>query len=193
VSVLRSDGIFVALRILLMLACLGRSLCGQSIPKGWRPFVSETAGYAVYFPDSWHILPPDLPTLYIVNFPPSQRARAVILPKGGAAIGVVPPPKGVATIEDWVKKDTTRAVVESKDYLTLTRKDSGEPLQVTEVVSRRNDTGEENGGVDCYFEVSGHLFVARLIYWQGNPNVESYRQVLHKIIESLILTDHAKP
>jgi hypothetical protein len=41
--------------------------------------------------------------------------------------------------------------------------------------------------VDCYFEISGRLFVARLTYWKGDPNAERYRQTLYGIIQRVAL------
>src|SRR5580698_7084434 len=70
-----------------------------------QTFASSTGGYLVKYPETWHQFPPRLPTLFIVNFPPSQRAHAVVLPEGGASIAVTPAPIGVSNAEEWYARD----------------------------------------------------------------------------------------
>ncbi len=183
----------LVLKIMLPLVYAACGAFGQPSVAGWHKFVSTVASYVVYYPESWYILQPDLRTLYIINFPPSQRVKAVVLPEGGASIAIVPPPNGATTIEEWIRRDGTTRTRVSRVFLTITTMASSKPLPVTEVMSQWGDTREESEEVDSYFEISGHLFGARLIYWKGDPSREEYRRVLHKMLETITLTDTTRP
>ena len=158
-------------------------LSGQQPTKGWRKFVSADGGYVAYFPEPWHVLAPDEPTLYVVNFPPSQRVRAVIRPDKGASISITPAPNGMAGIEEWISHNFRSAEQQSKNPITLQTSDSKQQMPVTEVVWHEDSTGVVEEGVDCYFEISKHLFLARLEYWKGDSSALHYREVLHQMVE----------
>jgi hypothetical protein len=173
-------------------ACLALS---QAPPKGWNRFVSTVGGYAVNYPSSWRLLNPDLPTLEIVNFPSSQQVRAVILPRNGAMIAIVPAPGGIRSIEDWIKTDFEKTGKVSTSARTLQRTiASKQPLQVTEVSGQWGQDVQETGeDINDYFEISGRLFVARLSYWKGDPNAAQHREVLRTILESISTVGQPKP
>lgn len=152
-------------------------------PQGWKQFTSVAGGYIAYYPEPWQIfLLSGQPNLDIVNFPPSQRVRAVILPANGARIYVGPPPEGIATIAQWIDHDIRADEVESKNSVILRSANSKEPLTVTEVVSQSLE-GQES--VACYVNISGRLLVGRVTYWKGDSNATQHRQVLHRVMESI--------
>ena len=125
--------------------------------------------------------PGNLPTLNIYNFPFS-RAGGGVLPDGGAQIAVVPAPARMAAIEDWMRDDHLLGPQESKSTVDLRLLASGETLPITEVVSR---DGEGLETVSCYFVLTHHLLVGRVIYWPSDPKAKQYREVLHRVIESI--------
>jgi hypothetical protein len=166
---------------------LGTAFSQQS-PKGWKRFTSAAGGYVAYYPSNWYRFPPsNSPMLNIYDFPFS-RAGGGVLPDGGASIALVPPPPRIATIEDWIKADDLFGR-ESMNSVTLQRTLSKKPLPVTEVISPGPE-GMEN--VNCYFDISGKLLVARLEYWKGDPSAMRYRAVLHQLIERTSLIQEAK-
>lgn len=151
-----------------------------------RRFVSVKGGYTVDYPDTWHVMDRSMPTLYIVNFPPPKRVRAVVLPEEGASIAIVPPPDGVSDAGRWLSRDLKPLTEEvSKTRLDLRTADTREPLDTTEVVLRWGSPGPQFEGVNSYFLASGHLLSARLTYWKGDTRAPEYRETLHRIIESL--------
>lgn len=159
--------------------------CGQQPPKEWKRFTSVTGGWTTSYPESWTIFPfppNNESTLDIVNFPPNRRIAAVILPDGGARIYVGPSPAGITTIEQWIERNRMVEKVKSRDSLTLHKANSKTPLQVTEVTYEAAE-GQEN--VDCYFEISNHLMVGRVIYWKMDRYAGKLRRTLHGVIENL--------
>lgn len=151
-----------------------------------KTFTSIRGGYVVDYPSTWQVLDRSLPTLYIVNFPPSHRIHAVTLPRGGASIAVVPPPSGVLNAEQWSARDVKPGMSTlSKANIVLTRPATGASLNVTQAELTWGRPGVEFENVNCYFVVSGHLFVGRLTYWKGDSKAAEYLRVLHEVIESL--------
>jgi hypothetical protein len=171
-----------SLGILLVLAWFAGRAYGQHIPRGWRQFVSVKGGYIAYFPKSWHLLEPGLPTLDIANFPPSRMVRAVVVPDGGATISIVPPPQGVTTIEQWVGRDSRVTRVQSRRSITLQVPDSTEPLGIEEVIYLSTEGPDT---VSWYFGISGRLLVANLSYWFGDPNATKFREVLREVVQTV--------
>ena len=172
------------LLIVAFLACGG--IRGQPQLPQTKTFTSATAGYVAQYPDTWYVLERSLSTLYIVNFPPSQRVRAVTLPSGGASIAVVPPPQGTANAEQWAKRDLKPGMVlVSKTNNQLKSSDSDAPIEVTEMQLTRGLHGPDLYNVDCYFTVGGHLFAGRLTYWSGDSKAQEYLETLRHVIRSL--------
>jgi len=141
----------------------------------------------VSYPDAWKLLLPGEPTLEIVNFPPSHRVRAVILPPNGALINIAPPQEGVTTIDEWIKRDSAITGTGSRSTIVLLGARSKEPLNATETVSQSLE-GQET--VSCYFEIPGHILTGNLIYWKGDPKAGQYRHVLHEVIENVRPLEH---
>lgn len=163
----------------LLISASAAAAPASDVPKGWLEFASEQGSYVAYYPSSWHILEPKLTTLYICSFPPSQAVRAVIVPENGATISIAPPPPGVRDVAQWVASDTAAHGVRSRRLITLQRSGSNPALHVTEVIF---ESIEGPDTTSWYFDLSGHLLVANLSFWKGNPNAENYRQVLRKIL-----------
>lgn len=167
--------------VLVLLLCGGltATIYGQLAPKGWTPFVSTEAGYKTYYPPGWYRFPPlSAATLNIYNYP-FERSGGGAIPDHGASIAIVPSPRSVATIDEWINADRRLGRQESKELLSLRRSWSSEPLPVSEVVHEAAE-GEESVG--CYFQISGHLFVGRLIYWKGDAGAPRLRSVLHEVV-----------
>jgi hypothetical protein len=151
----------------------------SDVPKGWHEFASARGGYVAYYPDSWHVLEPGLATLYICSFPVSQAVRAVIVPENGATISIASPPVGTRDIEHWVASDTAAHRVRSRKQVTLQRSEPNPPLRVTEVIF---ESIEGPDTTSWYFAISGHILVANLSYWRGDPNEAKYRRVLRGML-----------
>jgi hypothetical protein len=178
--------------ILFSLGSVSTDVPGQEPAKQWKEFVSRFGGYVAYFPESWQVLVPGAPTLEVVNFPPSQRVRAVVLPDGGASISISTAPVGTTKIDQWISHDFRFGEQQSKNQRILRRAASKQQLQVIEVVWHEDSTGVVMEGVDCYFEISKHLFLGRLEYWKGDRSAMQYRAMLHQIVERTRLIKEAK-
>jgi len=160
-------------------------------PPSWKEFLSKDGGYIAYYPSGWHVFPPsNIPQMVIYNFPFS-RSGGGVLPNGGASIAVLAPPKGVTSEKQWIDRNGKHAKNQARERLVLRHVRSDAPIQVTQVISRSDDDGSDDQfeGVDCYFEISGRLFAARLTYWKGDPKSEDYRQTLHGVVQRVALLD----
>jgi hypothetical protein len=147
--------------------------------------VSREAGYVAYYPPAWHILTPKLPTLLIVNFPPSRAVKADIIPEGGAMIAVVPPPRWIHSLEPWIKYRLKASRVLSNTTTTLRPGDFRGALQITEVTYQWGLPGAETDNVDVYFDAAGKLLVAGLSYWKGDPKAKSYVEALQRMVGAI--------
>src|SRR5580698_4365811 len=109
---------------------------------GAQTFTSSSGGYVVRYPGSWHQFPPRLPTLSILNFPPSQRVRAVVLPEGGAAISLTLAPAGVSNTEEWYARDVKPGMHSvTRTEIVLARSAGTDALYATEVDFSRGLSG----------------------------------------------------
>ncbi len=165
-------------------------LCAAAGPlAAMKTFTSIQAGYVVHYPSTWRVQDRSLPTLYIVNFPSSLRVHAVMLPPGGASIAIMPAPNGVLSAEQWAARDLKPGMdVVSKANVVLRRRATGTPLDATEVDLVWERPAPEFENLNCYFAISGHLFVGRLTYWRGDSRAAEYRETLHGVVESLNVT-----
>lgn len=155
----------------------------------WKQFISKEGGYIAYYPPGWHVFPPSsTPQMVIYNFPFSQSGGGV-LPNGGASIALISAPDGVVSEEQWIARNSKREKDQSRELLELRRVGSKVPIQVTQVISQSgaDSSGEQFAGVDCYFEISGSLFTARLTYWKGDRRADHYIETLHNVIERIAL------
>ncbi len=165
------------------------ALSGRPAPPARvREFVSRSAGYEVDYPADWHIMPVSAPTLYIVNFPPAKRVRAVVLPKGGASISLLAAPPGVSTAEQWLARDV-KPLTEllSKTNVTIPTR-TGTQLEATEATLLWATPNPSFEGVNSYVTVSGRLFSGRLTYWKDDPRAAEYIETLRRVLGSLRLT-----
>jgi hypothetical protein len=172
--------------LLLVSVCLPNIALGQQASKAWKHFTSDPGGYTVDYPASWNELDPAGRYLDVVNFPPSRRVKAVMLPGGGAEIIIGGPPRSVTTVDQWISHDGSINDIESRKTIVLKIARSKEPLRATEVTFQ---TSEGQEIVTCYFETSGRPFAANVIYWIGDHAAGKYREVLYKVIESMRLLE----
>jgi hypothetical protein len=172
-------------RLALFLVAAAYPLAGQRgpAPRDWQEFVSRQGGYAVHFPKSWHVLAPPVPTLYICNFPPSQRVPAVIVPQNGATISVTPPPVGVDSAEQWIGGVSAAIRVRSRKSTQLQMAAPAPPLHIDEVIYLSTEGPDTTS---WYFDVSGRVLRANLSYWEGDPREGEYRRVLADIVRTII-------
>ncbi len=174
-----------ALVALLSLASIPVGANGQRQEKKSEPFISHQGGWTAEFPASWRIYPSPTDNntaLDIINFPLSRRVTAVFLPEKGAEISVGPPPEGISTIAEWIKRRSVAQDVQSRQSFILRKRDSQELLKVTEVISQAAEGLEV---LDCYFEFAGHPMLGSAVYWKGDPNAPKLRALLHEIIATI--------
>ncbi len=129
--------------------------------------------------------PSTLPDLYISSFPPNQSVRAVIVPDKGATISILRAPVGIKTADQWVALRSDATKVKSRNSMTAHgQKAEGSSLVVIEVIY---GSIEGPDTATWYFEISGQIFAANLSYWEGDPNLKTYRAVLRDMIQSFKL------
>jgi hypothetical protein len=164
-------------------------LIGQAMRERMREFSSRSANYDVEYPATWTPVLRSLPTLYIVNFPPSKRVRAIVLPEGGASIAVVSAPTGVSNSEQWLARDAkplTQIVSVSKVAISAP---NGAHVDTMEALLTWPVPNPMFEGVNSYIAVGGHLFSGRLTYLKGDANAPQYLDTLRRVLGSLRLRD----
>jgi hypothetical protein len=124
--------------------------------------------------------------LDILNFPPEEAARGVILKESGANITVGPAPPQIKTIDQWVQDDSkVITIIGQREVKELPRKPTG-CLELHEVVAKQ-EMGPEMFFVytGYYCRTSRGLFRILLVNRAEDPNQENLREIARKIALSL--------
>jgi hypothetical protein len=159
------------------------------LAKGWVRYVNKQSGYALDYPASWYRLDPASARFDILNFPPEQRIKGVVLKANGAEILVTPRPKDNSqSLDDWIKSDLAHdKLIESRDILPAQKSHEG-CNRLQQVVSR------SEAGPGVYFINTSLYCVSKrrsiqilLSNWEGDPNQSSYQAIAVKIANSLRL------
>jgi hypothetical protein len=166
----------------LLLPCSAISAEAQS-------FESIAYRYSVQYPQGWYLDGTrSTDTLTIDNFPASAAVHAVHLPRGGGEIEIRPAETSPGrerpqTLGAWIKADTAREDVTSKRAVDL--EVGREKVPAVEV--RGHDRGDAPvfEWVDWYFQIGNRMFQATLIYWQGNPKANEFRETMKQVVQTL--------
>jgi hypothetical protein len=155
--------------------------------SGWTRYVNKESGYSLDYPVSWYRLDPVSARFDILNFPPDQRIKGVVLKKNGAEILVTLQPKDdLQSLEDWIKRDLADSqLIESRDISPSGKSHDGcDRLQ--QVVSR------SEAGPGAYFTYTSLYCITKhrslqvtLTNWQGDQEQSRYQAIAVKIANSL--------
>ncbi len=158
---------------------------------GWKTFRSEKHPFSVRYAPSWYMLNHTIDVLDIVNFPPSKRARGAFLPKGGAAIVVVPSTvvptgQGITSLADWITKDLSRFTFLSKREVGSLSGESGACTQLIEVENEEEvDPNRYIDGTSYYCATHTGFYRVELSHWRGDPKQKQLQEVALKMALSL--------
>ena len=174
----------VRMVLVSMLMCIISRSQGANV---LATFKSRTQGFALQYPRSWY--PQIVSDLFsIVNFPPSSAIRGEGLAEHGAGIHVLSssqairdPQKVLRNLDELVAIVTLHQKIVGKRTLDL--RDGDRTLRVLETKSTCCNPTQES--IDWYFQIDGHMFVATLYYWEGEPKLDSLRKTLKNIVLSL--------
>lgn len=170
--------------VFLCLIAVGLGLSAAT--PTWKTFKSTKYRYSARYPASWYLftttLTPKLDSLDILNFPPDQRVRGVILKESGARIMVGPAPSEMRTMEQWIKEDTKfDTQVAQREIKGFTKSPSG-CAELVEVTSL------SEVGPGAYFHHTAYycstkygLYGVSLLNWKGDPNQEKLQAIALKI------------
>lgn len=152
----------------------------------WVQGVDARLPFRVEFPSSWYRLDPWATSFDIVNFHPSRRVKAVVLPDGGAEIVILLRPPAVQNLDEWIRTSRKGLTPTNRHSLRVTDAATGTDLNVLEIGYKRPQLPKPVfESLDCYFTKSGLDFAARLTYWEGDPRSEEYRRVLHEVVRRI--------
>ncbi len=179
VTLASQAGIALALAVTVWGACLAAPPC--------KSYSSKRLGYSVCYPASWFLLDPGIDPADIVNFPPERRVKAVIIPENGALVTVVGPQEGVTSVADWVRHDLRGRAPRTQRTIEISCSRLF-PLEVIETSQSELAVAPFLVSVNDYFVVDGRLFLARLLYWEGDPAARNYIGVLHQVIRTMRVT-----
>jgi hypothetical protein len=144
-----------------------------------RWYSSKRFGYSVCYPATWFLLDPSIDPAGIVNFPPSRRVRAVVIPAGGALVVVTGAPENIEGVRDWIARDRNNLEpAPERTYGVCCY--GGGPVQVTET-TLHSAIPPISVTVTDYLSLGGKLFSASLVYWAGDPHARRYLDVLHAV------------
>jgi hypothetical protein len=173
--------------------CVFWSAVGLALAPGTgvelETYTSRQGAFSAQYPSSWHVLPPPGAMLDIVSFPLSRRVAGSIIPSGGARLVLLNRPDSISDVEAWIRFNASGNERLSRSVVVLRRVSTGEELSATDVISEWSDGEMRYENVDCYFDISGHLFDGRLTYWRSDSKAPAYRKVLHGIVESVVIAD----
>jgi hypothetical protein len=160
------------------------SIC---VAKGRVHYVNKQSGYSLDYPASWYRMDPGSVHFDILNFPPDQRIKGVVLKDKGAEIAVSLQPKDAPqSLDDWIKDELAHdQLIESRDISPIQKLQGGcERLQ--QVISR------SEAGPGTYFIYTSLYCVTKprfiqvlLSNWEGDPNQSNYQAIAVRIANSV--------
>ena len=114
------------------------------LAKGWIRYVNKQSGYSLDYPVSWYRLDPGSTRFDILNFPPDQRIKGVVLKDKGAEILVTLQPKdGSQSLDNWINRELGHdQLIESKDISAAQKSQEG--CQRLQQVVSRSEVAEGN-------------------------------------------------
>ena len=144
--------------------------------------------FSVRYPSSWYSLGArSNEALDIINFPPSQRVRGVILTEQGARITVLKKPENVSTLQKWIQLDVLNSEIESRREVPGSTASDG----CTELVEVKWKW-DSGGGPDVYSQETAYYCVAKtgiyriqLTYMSNNLAGPELSAVALKVAHSL--------
>jgi len=178
-------------RVTFLFGCLVAVGLGLSpaVPA-WKTFKSTKYRYTVRYPASWYLftttLTPQLDSLDILNFPPDQRLKGVILKDSGARIMVGPAPSETQTMDQRIKEDTKFHTQISQRELNDFAKSRSGCIKLVEVTSLSEVGPEAYFAETSYYCSTRHrLYGVSLLNWKRDPKQNQLRAVALKVALSL--------
>ena len=168
----------------------------ERAPAHWKLFVSKTQHFSVLYPPSWNRLLgldylPDTDRLEIINFPNSERARGVVIKKGGAfisVVGVAPdsPPFGWHTVDDWIRFSLRAVTALDQTEIPVAAPTPGQCTTLKRVVRQiEMSPGAWQVDTSYYCTVGGWLYATFQTNWKGDPHQSDLQDTALKIALSL--------
>jgi hypothetical protein len=175
---------FVCMAVVLVCGCPS-----QATGAGRRTFENKKYGYTLQYPNSWK-LQALADAFRIENFPPAKTVRAVRLPAGGASIDVMVPQQLLhqgqhipRNIDEWTILGAAKRRVLTRHQLEISNGARG--FAVTELKTECCAVPPFQESIEWYFAIDGRMFLASVVYWQGDPNVEKLEETLRQVVLSL--------
>lgn len=168
------------------------AICGTALNDcTWKTFTSDKYHFSVAYPSSWHDLNHETDILEIFNFPSSEKAKGVVIPRSGAGITVVPamiahPKDAINTISDWIEKDLVGAnMISRRDVKALTE-EAGACTELVEVQTEAEEGPNAYTRATSYYcTTHAGLYRVELTNWRGNPKQSQLQAIARKIVLSL--------
>jgi len=172
---------------IIFLCYLAAGVSAQS-----RTYTSAKYGYSFVAPPGWRTDPGyDGSSPYIYNYRRSEAAAAApLLPVGGAGIRIIAAAdflgKYVKNFEEWIRW-RSRAGQEEVARRDFPCQASGDHrAHVCTEVRGVTETGESPlVEVSLYFTLDGKYFCAFVDYYETDPKVKSYENILRSVVNSI--------
>lgn len=153
---------------------------------GWKSFVSSTQHFSLSYPSSWYALAPNSSSLDILNFPPSERGKGVVIKKGGAEISVQTAPTKVHSVEEWIRFDNKNGETRNNREISVDEYPQGGCSHMRRVLLR----SEAGPGVHFlystyYCEAKNRFFTLTLTTWEGDPRQRGLDALAERMTRSL--------
>jgi hypothetical protein len=123
--------------------------------------------------------------LVILNFPPSQTVKGVVLKPEGAEIAITAAGQDIHTIDEWVQQDRKYGDTLRDSVEAIPKAPAGACANIRKLVSR-SEVGEHRFFIYTYYycATTNGLYSLLLTNWEGDPNQARLRETARKIILS---------
>ena len=139
------------------------------------------------YPASWYRFDPGSTRFDILNFPPDQRIKGVVLQKNGAEILVKLQPKDdPQSLEDWIKRDLAYdQFIESGNISQV--KNSPDGCEQLQKVVSRSEVAEGTYFINTslYCVSKRRSMQLLLMNWEGDPSQPTYQAIAVRIAKSI--------
>jgi hypothetical protein len=161
---------------------------GTSSIGGWKRYVNNQSRYSLDYPASWYRFGQEADRFGILNFPPKQRVKGVVLKTDGAEIIASLRPEKAQSLEDWIKLDLSDdQILESSDVQQRSQAHDG--CRTIRRVVARSEVGDRAHFIYTFFYCIGQNRSMRitLANWEGDSKQAEYQAIALKITNTLRL------
>jgi hypothetical protein len=168
---------------LIAVAALALPLLGQE----WRFITNSREHYKIAIPRAWIAWPvDDTGVMYASTFARSQALSGGLVPRGHAAISIIPQGKASMDLNSWIDARLKELGEAERKKITFNDSEPHADVKSYIRVAGRDEVGPGSyyRTVDDYFTLNGRSFVMKLEFKERDSRESTYQAALDRAIRT---------